>query len=114
MKLTASHVDTCLSCYWSGHHVAHLQVAVWKNMTLDELKEGLRQDLLDGCFGGSDERTQDTHSEFEAFYDAAKVAIDEITLKEPGAALFADLEPRDEDDDGEEVYAFFLFIDEDE
>lgn len=115
MKLTASHVETCLPCYWPGHHLPHLQVAVWRDMTLAELKEGLHAEMRDGCFGGSDERAMDHHPEYEAFYDAAKTAIDAITLKDPADdKLFTSLEPRDEDDDGEEVYAFFLFIDEDE
>lgn len=115
MKLTASHVETCLACYWPGHHLPHLQVAVWRDMTLAELKEGLHAEMRDGCFGGRDDRAMDHHPEYEAFYDAAKAAIDAITLKDPADdKLFTSLEPRTEDDDGEEVYAFFLFIDEDE
>ena len=114
MKLTAIHVDTCLSCYWGGGTLATLQTTVWKHMTLQELKDGLHQERIQGAWAGSDDRTRDDHDQYEAFNEAAKAAIDALEAKEPGATLFPDLEERIEDDDGEEIYAFFVFQDEGE
>lgn len=33
-KLECCHADTCLPDYWSGHHLPHVQIAVWRGMTL--------------------------------------------------------------------------------
>jgi uncharacterized protein with PIN domain len=38
MKFELCYADTCLSDYWSGHHLAHIQVLAYK-MTLDDLKK---------------------------------------------------------------------------
>lgn len=118
MKLELCHADTCLPSYWSGHHLATLQVPVWKGMTLGQLKEALKLELIMGAVGGSDEIAQSLceFSEVYTIYHAALRAIDELEVKEPSAnpnetPLFNDLEEEVEDEDEfeESVYAFFVF-----
>ena len=42
--LTASWVDTCLSCYWTGHHAPHIQIPITPSTTVaDLLAEGLSE-----------------------------------------------------------------------
>lgn len=117
MKLTAAHADTCLPSYWGGHHLPHIQVIVHKGMTLGELKAELRSELNQGCISGSEAPAEDD----EVWFTAARLAVDEIFAVTPieGKAddtpLFTDLEPDSEEDDGQEsVYAFFVFVKEDE
>lgn len=118
MKLELCHADTCLPSYWSGHHLATLQVPVWKGMTLGELKEALENELVMMAVGGSDEIARELCdcSEASPIYLAALRAIDELEVKEPSAnpnetPLFNDLEEEVEDEEGwdERVYAFFVF-----
>jgi hypothetical protein len=123
MKLTAAHADTCLPSYWGGHHLPHIQVIVWNGMTLKELKQSLHSELNEGAVAGrviADDLSDE-------WWEAAKRAVSDITAKpahtgvvevEPAdpeeRQLFLDLEPDNEDDDGQEsVYAFFVFIEED-
>lgn len=117
MKLTAAHADTCLPSFWGGHHLPHIQVMVHKGMSLGALKADLKSELINGCVCGADAPEDDN----EAWFAAAKEAIDRITAASPikGRAddtpLFTDLEPDSEEDDGcESVYAFFVFVKEED
>lgn len=118
MKLTAAHADTCLPSFWGGHHLPHIQVTVWNGMTLKELKDSLHSELNQGAISGSEAPEEDD----EVWFTAARQAVDEITVlfhgvqsDAPDIKLFGDLEPETEEDDGcESVYAFFVFIKEDE
>ncbi|QBJ04470.1 hypothetical protein HOV23_gp103 [Pseudomonas phage Lana] len=120
MKLTAAHADTCLPSYWGGHHLPHIQVIVHRDMTLGELKTELKSELVNGPVLGADAPEEDD----EVWFAAARQAVDEIVAAatpggamsgDPDIKLFGDLEPETEEDDGcESVYAFFVFIKEDE
>ena len=104
-KLEACHADTCLSGYWSGHHLPHLQTVVWHGMTLDELKAGLMSELNEGAICGSLDWEV---SQSELLHAMMAQAIENITANHDGP-LFTDLELNDEDDGLDSVYAFFVF-----
>ena len=110
MKLTAAHADTCLPSFWSGHHLAHIQVIVHKGMTLAELKAELISELNNGPVMGSEAPEEDD----QAWYEAARQAVSEIGVwddRGDETPLFTDLEEVRENDDGcESVYAFFVFV----
>jgi hypothetical protein len=124
MKLTLAHADTCLPSYWGGHHLPHIQVIVHHGMTLKALKEELINELHNGPVMGADAPAEDD----EEWFRQARIAVNNLTAKPADTGvvevepphpderqLFLDLEPDSEDDDGQEsVYAFFVFIKEDE
>ena len=102
------HADTCLSDYWGGHHLAHVQVPVWNGMSLVELKKALMSELNEGAVAGSG--YPGDHD--EQWYAAASDAVHAIEAKTPAAAanLFPLLIPQGDDDDVPTVYAFFVFL----
>lgn len=109
IHLECCHADTCLPSYWGGHHLAHIQVLVWNGMSFDALKAALRRELNEGAIAGAD--YPGTHN--DQWYAAAVAAVNAMTVN-PGvdpAHLFKDLEVGEDepDDDGESVYAFFVF-----
>src|SRR5690554_7923907 len=55
MKLEIVHVDTCLSDYWSGHHLAHVQIPVIPGMSMKDIKNSIKQEILQGAVMGSDD-----------------------------------------------------------
>lgn len=119
MKLICSHADTCLSSYWGGHHLPHIQVPVRRGMSFGELKADLVSELNNGCLMGSDvgDDCWSSGEDGQKWYAAAEAAINDMELKNPATKkvedqpLFMDLEEQ-EDDQEESVYAFFLFIEE--
>lgn len=107
LELECIHVDTCLSGYWGGHHLPHIQAAVHNGISLEELKRQLRTELRDGLVMGADYDESD-----ERWHQAALAAVDAITVNEDADPehLFQGLEPvPEDDDDGELVYAYFVF-----
>lgn len=106
-KLNAHHYDTCLSDYFSGHHAPHLQIPVWKGMTLKEIKQSLLDELNIGYIGGSFDYEL---RENEAFHARIKAAINRIKSQRRQRKFFMDLEETDDDD--HTVYAFFVFLDD--
>lgn len=118
MKLECSHVDTCLACYWSGHHLPHVQIPVWRRMTLAEVKRELTGELRQGAVMGSTDDARLLSADFVApdeekradrLTRAAYAAVRRIKPAKKGARkLFLDLEKGEDDD--ETVYAFFVFV----
>lgn len=54
MKMSCNHVDTCLPDYWSGHHLAHVQIPVTRRkMSLAEIRRAIRSELAQGAVMGS-------------------------------------------------------------
>lgn len=102
MKLECLHADTCLSDYWGGHHLPHVCVPVDRNTTLADLKSALRSEINQGAVAGKYDEADD------AWHRKAIAAINRITKKVPRERLFKDI-PASEDEDGESVYAFFVF-----
>jgi hypothetical protein len=100
--------------YWSGHHLAHIQVPVDRTTTITQLRAALHSELNEGAVAGSDRRTlDDSGPDGDAWYKAAHAAIDrDVRLKHPRTTLrpFRDLEAQLDDDDYS-VYAFFVFVD---
>lgn len=109
IHLECGHADTCLPSYWGGHHLAHIQVPVWNGMSFDALKSALKRELNEGAIAGAD--YPGTHN--DQWYAGAVAAVNAMTLTEGAdpAHLFKDLEVGEDepDDDGESVYAFFVF-----
>lgn len=115
IKLTCAHVDTCLPDYWSGHHLAHISVPVYKGMSLKDLRDALHSEISQGAVCGSDDRTRDDSGEIgDAWYKAAHAAInrDVKPAKKGARKLFKDLEESNDSDYCDSVYAYFVFIDE--
>jgi hypothetical protein len=106
-KLNAHHYDTCTSDYFSGHHAPHLQIPVYKGMTLKEIKQSLLDELNIGYIGGSFDYEL---RENEAFHARIKAAINRIRAQSRQRKFFMDLEETDDDD--YTVYAFFVFLDD--
>lgn len=108
MKLEACHADTCLSCYWGGHHLPHIQAPVHYSMTLAELKTALINELRTGCVMGSRAPEEDNSKWFEA----AEAAVNELRALDvlgDQTPLFLNLVP-DGDENDESVYVFFVFV----
>lgn len=118
LKFECCHADTCLPDYWSGHHLPHVQIPVYRGMTLAQVKSALHDELSNGYVAGSGElacafdydmitdkeRTEELHK-------AAHDAIDAIELRDPeNDHCFMDLEESTDDDCCDSVYAFFVFV----
>lgn len=118
LKFECCHADTCLSDYWSGHHLPHVQIPVWRGMTLAQVKSALRDELSNGYVAGSGELAcafnydMSTDKErTEELHKAAHDAIDAIELRDPeNDHCFMDLEESTDDDCCDSVYAFFVFV----
>lgn len=121
MKMNCQHVDTCLSDFWSGHHLPHVQIPVRRNMPFKEIREALRGELRQGAvMGSSDDARLLSHDmvkpkeekRADALTRAAYAAINrDVKGAKKGARVLRDanLPSLDECEDGETVYAFFVF-----
>ena len=118
IKFECCHADTCLSDYWSGHHLPHVQIIAERGMTLAQVKSALHDELSNGYVAGSGELTcafdydMSTDKErTEELHKAAHDAIDAIELRDPeNDHCFMDLEESTDDDCCDSVYAFFVFV----
>jgi len=121
MKFELNHVDTCLPDFWSGHHLPHVQIPVYRNMSLKDIKQSLRYELGMGCVMGATERARLLQDDFvgaenEKLADqvtrAAYAAINRIKPAKKGQRkFFTDIEPSQyEDELGDSVFAFFVFV----
>lgn len=106
-KLECVHADTCLPDYWSGHHLPHVQIAVWRGMSLTDIKRELLSELLQGAVAGAVYDDSD-----DTWHKRARAAVNRIKPNTKGQRrFFLDLEDTPDDDDCcESVYAFFVFI----
>ena len=115
-----AHVDTCLADYWSGHHLPHVQIAVWHGMTTRQLKQAIRDELRQGAVMGSTDDARLLSADMVApgeekraarLTRAAYAAVIRLKPAKKGARrLFTNLEKTPDDYDGESVYAFFVFV----
>ena len=113
--LEIAHVDTCLSCYWSGSATAHVQIPVWRGMTMREIKAAIYQELCDGAVMGSNDLAWLLSAEYvgpareKDAEEATKRAHAALNRMKPNVKgqrkFFMDLE--EATDDSETVYAFF-------
>jgi len=119
MKLECVHADTCLPDYWSGHHLPHVQIAVYPGMTLAEIKRDIRSELSQGAVMGSSENARLLSADMVApgeekqadrLTRAAYAAVNRISPAKKGQRrFFTDIEETAEDG-AESVYAFFVFV----
>ena len=114
MKLICAHADTCLPDYWGGHHLPHVAVPVSRGTTFADLRAAILDELRMGAVAGAD-ATPDTTYECDAWYDAAREAVErDVQPRDPGVEYpFRDLQDSD-DEDAESVYAYFVFVREDD
>lgn len=120
MKLECLHVDTCLSDYWSGHHLPHVQVPVWHGMSMKEIKQSILNELHHGYVMGSTDEAfllaadftllVDAEKRIHALTKAAYAAVRRMKPAKKGQRrFFTDLE-KDVREDDNPVYAFFVFV----
>lgn len=118
MKLNCIHADTCLADYWRGHHLAHVQIPVYRGMHISEVKDAIRRELREGAVAGSDDiarllseyaSSPEEEKLVKAATRAAFAAVnrDVRPAKKGKRKLFLDLEP--DGKDSETVWSFFVF-----
>lgn len=122
-KLECVHADTCLSDYWSGHHLPHVQIAVWRGMTVRQVKQAIRDELRQGAVAGSTDAARllsadmvapEEEKRADQLTRAAYAAVNRLKPAKKGARrLFTNLEETPDEFDGEYVFAFFVFVEED-
>lgn len=122
IKFECCHADTCLPDYWSGHHLPHVQIPVYRGMTLGQVKREIRSELSQGAVMGStgnvrllsaDMVGEDEVKQADRVTRAAYAAVNRMRLADKRKRkLFMDLEESTDDDDdcSERVYAFFVFV----
>lgn len=120
MKLECSHVDTCLPDYWSGHHLPHVQIPVYRGMTLKEIKSSISDELRMGYVMGSTDYARllsadmvnpEEVKQADKLTKAAYAAVNRIKPNKKGQRkFFTELEESDENDCSDSVYAYFVFI----
>jgi len=108
-KYTLTHADTCLSSYWGGHHLPHVSFPPSKNMTLENIKQALFNELNQDAIMG--DYPNDEGVAKEDFYIAARKAIENLTPNNPDTKLFfTDIEDSENEDSCESVMAYFVFM----
>ena len=120
IKFECCHADTCLSDYWSGHHLPHVQIPVWRGMTLAQVKSALRSELSQGVVMGSTDNArmlsadmvrEDEVKQADRVTHAAYAAVNRMRLADKRKRkLFMDLEESTDDDCCDSVCAFFVFV----
>lgn len=112
------HIDTCLSDFWAGHHLPHIQIPVWPGMSLRQIKQSMRDELRQGAVMGSDDDARllssdmiEPEKEKRADFITRKAyaAINRIKPAKKGQrTFFNDIEFSENDDIT--VYAFFVLV----
>jgi hypothetical protein len=120
IKFECCHADTCLSDYWSGHHWPHVQIPVYRGMTLKDVKSAIKDELRQGAVMGSSDNArmlyadmvrEDEVKQAHRVIRAAYAAVNRMQLVNPRKRkLFMDLEESADNGGGESVYAFFVFV----
>lgn len=110
MKYNLVHADTCLSGYWGGHHLPHVAVPVDGTITVRETFDQIRSEINQGAFGGSLDWEVQESEEFHKACCAALQELLELNVDILDKPAFPNLEPWEEDDCGESVMAFFVFV----
>lgn len=119
MKMHCNHADTCLPDYWGGHHLPHVQIPVYRGMTLAAVRDAIRDELRQGAVAGSTDAARllsadmvrpEEEKQADRITRAAYAAVnrDVRGARRGQRTAFNDLEA----DDGD-VYAFFVFTVED-
>ena len=110
------HVDTCLPCFWGGHHLPHVQISVWRGMTIRDVRQAILAELSQGYTMGSTEEARLLQADVvepiedalaKLIYEKAIAAVKALRAAPGKRRLFTDLEPQEDGD--ESVYAYFVF-----
>lgn len=120
IKLECVHADTCLPDYWSGHHLPYVQIPVYRNMKLKDIKLAIVNELKWGYVSGNGEDAELLCADYihnpedikraEQLTRAAYAAVNRIKPNIKGQrTFFKDLEEETEDCDCM-VYAYFVFV----
>lgn len=118
IKLECVHADTCLPDYWTGHHLPHVQIAVYPKMKLKDIKSAIIDELKWGYVMGSTNDARLLSCDYiqddamlkraEQLTKAAYAAVNRIKPTKKGQrTFFNDIEAYEEGDDT--VYAYFVF-----
>jgi hypothetical protein len=113
--LECCHADTCLPDYWTGHHLPHIQIAVWPGMRLAQIRAAIRSEISQGAFMGSSDEARLLSADMvtpaeerraEMLTRRAYAAVARMKPNRKGQRrFFTDIEQTDDDT----VYAFFVF-----
>lgn len=118
MKLECIHADTCLSCYWTGHHFPTVQIPVHPGMSLREIKDSIREELRAGAVGGTNTNARllsapfinpDEEKRANQITRAAYAAVNRLQPGRKGQRKFFTDIPACDLESEEHVFAFFLF-----
>ena len=114
-----AHADTCLPDYWSGHHLPHIQIPVYRGMPLKQIKASMRDELRSAYVSGTCDVARILQADWvppseeklaEALTRAAYAAVNRMKPAHKGQRkFFTDLEPTEDDDYS--VYAYFVLRD---
>ena len=119
MNVTIAHADTCLPDYWSGHHMPHVQIGVYRGMTLAAVRDAIRNEICQGAVMGSDDDSRLLCADMVR--PGEEKRADELTRK-VYAAINRDVRGakkgqrtafHDLDRDNFDCYAFFVIVIED-
>lgn len=120
IKFECCHADTCLSDYWSGHHLPHVQIPVYRGMSLKDVKSALRSELSQCAIMGSSDNARllsadvvrpGEEKQARRVTRAAYAAVNRMSLADPHKRkLFMDLDESNENDCCDSIYAFFVFV----
>lgn len=117
MKMTCTHADTCLPDYWSGHHLAHVQIPVTRRkMSLAEIRRAIRSELRQGAVMGNSEDAQLLSCDYvvdekraDALTRAAYAAVNRDVIGSRKGQRYADTGVTEFGYDEETVYMYFVF-----
>jgi len=120
IEFECAHADTCLPDYWSGHHLPHVQIPVYRGMTLKDVKSAIKDELRLGAIAGSTDNARllsadilrpDEEKQADRVTRAAYAAVNRMRLADKRKhELFMNLEESTDDDCSDSVYAFFVFV----
>lgn len=117
MKFECVLAGVCLSDYWSGHHLPHVQIPVWRGMTGKQIKDAIKSEIIQGAVAGSNDDAwllssdwvSDRGKDADRVTKAVYAAINRMRPNKKGQRkFFTDLE--EDSEDSESVYAFFVFV----
>lgn len=121
MKVSIVHADTCLSDYWPGHPMPHIQIPAYRQ-SFASVRRALESEVRQGSIMGSDDNARllsadmvrpDEEKRADELTRKVYAAIrrDIRPQKKGGRLAFRDIEP---DENEESVYAYFVIMVEDE
>lgn len=118
-KFEVNLFDTCTPDYFLGCNVAYAQIAVWRGMTLKDIKSAILEQLRWGDIQGNDDNAfllsadyvgEDRAKDADQCFKAAIAAVNRMKPNTKGKRkFFMDLVDGYDDNDCT-VYAYFAFV----